>query len=264
MPFGNIRIYGGSNDTVNKISDYNTLMTKLLPYGVVVSQHDSALSGSKEVLIPEAQKGAASITSTTCVAEIADNTNDILINIAVNKGHWDEFCGFTLTMKNHFGTFYPKPYPGITFNESHANLDYLCSISKANCLIGTTPPQQQLCIVDSIWTTTMLNPGANGNDIPDNMIVMGVFSPIVDYLTAHKVRKNIMGCHLGPSADTFLLSLGYTEKEIEELDLLLLHDVPDTPMKKDKCLSLRQLYNINPHIPDERVVCCYNSNIVKA
>jgi hypothetical protein len=262
IPFGNIRIYGGPNDTVTNITAYNRLMVEMLPSGIVVSQHDSELGGTKEVPIPEAHKDDKTITSTTCVAEIADNTNDILINVAVNKGHWEEFGGFTLSMKNHFGTFSPRPYPGASFSDTHANLDYLCSISKSDVLVGSTPPQQQLCIVDSIWATTMLNPGVNGDDIPANMIIMGVFSPVVDYVTARKVRKNIMGCYLSAVADTFLLNFGYTEREIRELDLLLISDSQITSLTAGKHVPIRQLYKINPRIPDERVVCCFNSGIV--
>jgi hypothetical protein len=101
-------------------------------------------------------------------------------------------------------------------------------------LVGSTPPQQQLCIVDSIWATTMLNPGVNGDDIPANMIIMGVFSPVVDYVTARKVRKNIMGCYLSAVADTFLLNFGYTEREIRELDLLLISDSQITSLTAGK------------------------------
>lgn len=263
VPYGNIRIYAGANDTINNISDYNKLMGEKLPFGVGISQHDSLLGDSRKVSIPEAKKGTKTITTTTCVAEIADHRNDILVNIAVNKGHWDEFGGFTLTMKNHFGTFSPHPYGGNFFKESHGNLDYLRSISKSNTLIGTTPPQQQLCIIDSIWATTQLNPGAGGNDMPANIIVMGVFSPLVDYLTAQKVRKNIMGCHLGTIADTFLFGFGYTEQEVAMMDLLLLTVDSTITMMVDNRVPLQQRYGINPNIPDERVVCCYNSNIVK-
>jgi hypothetical protein len=44
-----------------------------------------------------------------CLKHLVDGTVDILINIALCKGHSDKFGGFTMTMKNHFGTFDPGP-----------------------------------------------------------------------------------------------------------------------------------------------------------
>ena len=261
-PYCNIRIYGGPNDTIQQVSPYNQLMAELLPGGVIISQHDSALGGTKEVEIPQAVKNDMVITATKCIAEIADNTNDILVNLAVNKGHWEEFGGFTLTMKNHFGTCNPRPYPSGSFELSHGNLDYLCAISQSDFLIGATPPQQQLCIIDSIWATSALNPGVNGDDVPYNMIIMGIYSPIVDYVTAKKVRQDIMKCKLGESADTFLQKFGFTEEEINNLELIYLPDNKPLLLAKEKT-HVKPHHNINPLIPDDRVVGCVNNDIVK-
>jgi len=44
-----------------------------------------------------------------CLKHLVNGSVDILINIALCKGHNKKFGGFTMTMKNHFGTFDPQP-----------------------------------------------------------------------------------------------------------------------------------------------------------
>ena len=44
-----------------------------------------------------------------CIEPLVKGAVDILVNISMCKGHSSTFGGFTLTMKNHFGTFDPSP-----------------------------------------------------------------------------------------------------------------------------------------------------------
>ena len=43
-----------------------------------------------------------------CLTNLATGEVDILINIALCKGHGDKFGGFTMSMKNHLGIFQPE------------------------------------------------------------------------------------------------------------------------------------------------------------
>lgn len=261
IPYKNIKVYGGPNDSPQLITPYNKLLAEKLPTGVIISQHDSELGGQVKVTIPEATKDDMVIRSTSCISEIAKHKNDLLINIGVNKGHWEEFGSFTLTMKNHFGTFNPKPFPGIGFNGSHGNFDYLCAINNSDILLKGSPPQQQLCVIDSIWAGSSLNPGMNGDNTPYNLLIMGVFSPVLDYVTAIKIRRDKMQCPIAGNIHELLSYFGYTQNEIEQLDIILtdLYKSPPQPVIP----SSGQRFSINPEIPDERVVGCYNQDIVE-
>jgi len=57
--------------------------------------------------VPAPWKGSGG--KAKCLRHLVDGSVDILINIALCKGHNSRFGGFTMTMKNHFGTFSPQP-----------------------------------------------------------------------------------------------------------------------------------------------------------
>jgi hypothetical protein len=125
-------------------------------------------------------------------SEIA--AKDILVNIAVNKGHDPEIGKFTLTMKNHYGTFTPIC----------GDIEHLCEINSSDVILGGDPVRQQLCIVDAIWSMTG---GPSGNcDVATHRLVMGTCSPAVDYMTVVEIRDKVMGMDYNEEAVTAMLS----------------------------------------------------------
>jgi hypothetical protein len=194
------------------------------------------------------------------VTDIAGGGNDLLVNIAVNKGHWDEFGTFTMCMKNHFGTFTPEPYPGGLFEQQHANLSYLLAVNASDILIGGLPPQQQLCIVDSIWAGSSSNMGGPGDDTPYNRLVMGTFAPAVDCLTAKHIRQNVMGVSLSANADLILPAFGFTNSDIDSAEWVEV-GVADPGAQSDGSGAMSHL--IHPEISDLRVVCCRNDGMIR-
>ncbi len=128
-----------------------------------------------------------------CLKHLVDGSVDILINIAMCKGHSQRFGGFTMTMKNHFGTFSPSP------GHEKGGQDYLIAINRTPEILGAMDkqtekvlfPRQQLCLVDALWASKG-GPGGNPTHQP-NFLAMGVLSPIVDYQVATKFRGERMG-----------------------------------------------------------------------
>ena len=79
-------------------------------------------------LVPEPWKGGKE--KSKCLNFLVDGSVDILINIAMCKGHSKKFGGFTMSMKNHFGTFSPRPGHGWN------GTDYLIAINKTPEILG--------------------------------------------------------------------------------------------------------------------------------
>jgi len=127
-----------------------------------------------------------------CVHALAVGKVDILVNIAVCKGHGDKYGGFTMTMKNHFGTFDPK------WGHRKQATDYLLAINKTPQILGTSSeptgrinlPRQQLCIVDALWASKD-GPHA-GSSAQPNRLFMGTLSPVLDYQVATHFRRDTM------------------------------------------------------------------------
>ncbi len=150
-----------------------------------------------------------------CLKHLVDGSVDILVNISLCKGHSDHFGGFTMTMKNHFGTFDPGPGHG------EASADYLIAINKTPEILGTMDretgkvlhPRQQLCIVDALWAS---KPGPSGLPTHQpNFLAMGVLSPIVDYQLATRFRSERMGWPFNKKmARRFLTEFGYSESDL--------------------------------------------------
>lgn len=194
VPAKNVIIYDGgpasfASNTTNYTPFFSVTDTAKIP-GVVSNVND-ALGGTTNAPIPN--RGSAA-----CTADVASGKVDILVNLAVNRGHI--YLGrATLCMKNHFGTFIA--------NHDDPD-DYAFNVNKSDAIIGGSPPRQQLCIVDSL----LANKGA-GNGAPEVMphyLVMGTFAPAVDYLTVKKVREEVMGCtHDGAAINAYVTSFGY-------------------------------------------------------
>ena len=85
-----------------------------------------------ETVVPEPWQKRAGRSK--CLKYLVDGTVDILINIAMCKGHSDKFGGFTMTMKNHFGTFDPGP------GHRGGAQDYLLAINQTPEILGPMDP----------------------------------------------------------------------------------------------------------------------------
>jgi len=212
----NITIYDGDDDASGN-GKYTSYIGRDLPGKVRVSSKNSLLGGMTETRTPDPDVGSYS-----CTNDIALGKIDILINCAVNKGHDDSRGGISHTMKNHFGTFTPRPH-------GHGDLNYLLAINKSDAIIGGNPPRQQLCIIDSIWAMTS-GPRGTPNKAP-HRLTMGTFAPAIDYLNVYKIRGPIMGRSPSSRAQSVLekfpTTFGYTKTAFDQLELI---DVP--PVRK--------------------------------
>jgi hypothetical protein len=129
-----------------------------------------------------------------CLGPLVRGDVDILVNVALCKGHGSEWGRFTMTMKNHFGTFLPGPG-----HQQGGGADYLIGINKSPEVLGAMDPKtgdvlfprQQLCIIDGLWAS---DPGPGGNPTAQpNLLAMGTCGPVVDYIMAMRFRKDMMG-----------------------------------------------------------------------
>jgi len=154
-----------------------------------------------------------------CMGHVVSGTVDILINISMCKGHSTQFGSFTMTMKNHFGTFDPLPAHGST----ETALDYLIAINQTPEILGKLDnktgkvlyPRQQLCLVDALWASES-GPHV-GPDSQPNFLAMGVLSPIVDYVLATQFRGKKMGWEPNMEVTRRMLSdFGYGESDLPE------------------------------------------------
>lgn len=199
---------------------------KGLPDGVHVANKWGGINTS--VRIPPPYRNGT--TRSLCLSHVAEGEVDILVNIALTKGHRTGFGGFTQAMKNHFGTFIPYcrlgregsfasyrnrgPYRG-----KHA--DYLLAVNKTPEILGKIDsrtgrvlfPRQQLCLVDALWASET---GPHGTSTAQpNRIYMGTFAPVLDYQVATKFRRDIMGWRINEEVvRRFLSEFGYSPKEL--------------------------------------------------
>jgi hypothetical protein len=150
-----------------------------------------------------------------CLKHLVNGSVDILINISMCKGHSERFGGFTMTMKNHFGTFSPRP------GHREGSLDYLIAINQTTEILGAMDkrtgkvlyPRQQLCLVDALWASKG-GPGGNPTHQP-SFLAMGALSPIVDYQMATKFRGKKMGWQPNMKPTRRMLSdFGYDERDL--------------------------------------------------
>lgn len=195
-----ITMYDGCHDASGF---YTAFVGKGLPAGLVVSKKSDALGGMAGIATPAPREGTYE-----CTRALVDGSVDILVNVAVNKGHSQQFGGTTLTLKNHAGTFEPRPL------HTGGGLDYLLAFNKSDAILGGSPVRQQLCIIDSLWGA-IKGPGG----VPDkrlDRLVMGTFSPAVDYLTARKIREPLLGAS-HENLDRFLTDFGYAVGDAGEM-----------------------------------------------
>jgi len=153
--------------------------------------------------------------TTKCLRYLAEGKVDILVNIALCKGHSDTLGGFTMTLKNHMGTFYPM------YIHQDEALEYLLAVNQTPQVLGPMNPKtgrvlfplQQLCIVDALWASEG-GPGGFPRTQP-NCLAMGVLSPVVDYMLATRFRKEKMGWDINEEATRRMLTeFGYRESDL--------------------------------------------------
>jgi hypothetical protein len=150
-----------------------------------------------------------------CLTNLAAGEVDILINIALCKGHSDKFGGFTMSMKNHLGTFQPR------WAHVFGASDYLLAINKTPQILGDLNektgevlfPRQQLCIIDALWASED-GPSCDTSCQP-NRLYMGTFAPVLDYQVAMQFRKGTMGWAVNEEmTGRFLSEFGLREADL--------------------------------------------------
>jgi len=179
---GNVRIYDASHG-----ADMATKTPfKGLPEGCRIEGNWGGLTVKRPVGAPFKGKSAK------CVKALTDGSVDILINIAMCKGHGRPHGGFTMTMKNHLGSFEPRP-------AHREGMAYLIGINQSPEILGQMDkrtgkllyPRQQLCLIDALWASDRGPMGPPS--VQPNFLAMGVFAPAVDYLMATQFRAKKMG-----------------------------------------------------------------------
>ncbi len=206
----NIVIYDGGHNAKGN-DKYTPYVGTGLPVGVIVSNKSDSLGGTTAVTLTEYPD-----SPTSCTTDILNGNVDIIVNCAVNKGHNTNAAGFTLCMKNHFGTF--TPCCNLEGLSSSHRVPYTIAINKHTAIIGGTPPRQQLCIVDSLYASKD-GPESRLDSMPA-IIVMGVYAPAVDYLTVYKIRKGVMGVEPDNKVPELFSQFGYTEDVMKTIDLI--------------------------------------------
>ncbi|MEW6669995.1 MAG: hypothetical protein AB1512_32695 [Thermodesulfobacteriota bacterium] len=191
---------------------------KGLPEGVRIQN----TWGGSTTLTPIPEPWHRGRDEASCLRHLVNGTVDILVNISMCKGHDSTFGGFTMTMKNHFGTFDPR------YGHQREALEYLLAINLTREILGPMDqktgkvlyPRQQLCIVDALWSSKP-GPGGNPSD-QTNFLAMGVLSPVVDYQVATKFRAERMRWGLNPGVTRRMLTeFGYAEADLPEGGKLL-------------------------------------------
>jgi hypothetical protein len=199
MPAANIRLLdGGCSGVYNKAVYAGA--GKPIPAGVTFDQNNSG-----DIMV--FANPAANIRCAAGVGLV-----DILVNIAVNKGHdrFDEFSGVTMCQKNHFWTT----------DVGHAGaanaFTYLARNNSSSHLIGnvptTYPARQQLCIVDSLWLGNAGDwAGGINNANHADSIVMCTFAGAADYVATMKIRSTKIAASTWnqPIVDRFITEYGY-------------------------------------------------------
>jgi hypothetical protein len=213
VPAANIILYDANSDASKCYTTYASL-TDSTKIRATVSVKSQSLGGQAPVTITAATK------TMTGVADLVNGVIDILVNVAIIKRHSGPGTAYaygscSLCMKNHLGTFINSGSDTGAGDASATGLhsiDAICNINKQPAILGGNPVRQQLCIIDGLL--------ANGNsaggsfDTRVDRLIMGTFAPIVDYLTAMRIMKDVMN---KPDANNnlpkFLTNFDYAETD---------------------------------------------------
>ncbi|MBN1130046.1 MAG: DUF362 domain-containing protein [Chitinispirillaceae bacterium] len=228
IPLTNITLFDAT--AVEDLSTlYGSYIGNGIPAGVKVSTRSGAYYAKTGTPTPAPMAG-----SYQCIRELANGTADILINIGVNKAHSYDHTGLcSLSLKNHLGTFQPQPH----------DINYLLAINKSDAILGGTPPRQQLCVIDSLWSNMAGGPVAPVDSAPARLI-MGVFGPAVDYLTAKRVRETAMGAAIDQAVITrYLTEFGYQTSETANT-FINVPPAPVTPVARQDAAGSRAILTV--------------------
>lgn len=211
VPMQSIIIYDGDDEEASAL--YEDYIGNGLPSDVIVSQRNDALGGTMSTPVP-----APWSRNVNCTRDIANGTIDLLVNLTVNKGSHDWTGPATITIKNHLGTFAP----------TH-DFDFMVGITKSDAIVGGTPVRQQLCFVDSIYACRT-GPSDPPSHAP-HRLVMGVCSPVVDYLVIKKIREDVMNVtHTSSIVNRYLTDFGYSTNDVS--DFINVDPTPINPVNQ--------------------------------
>ncbi|MFH1809971.1 MAG: DUF362 domain-containing protein [Pseudomonadota bacterium] len=185
------------------------------PAGVLINAN--LFSGD----VSSVEVAGGAISPVTCLKDLVDGTVDILVNVAVNKGHY-QAGNVTLCQKNNIGAvkfFCPGKTVAVgqgVYTEGSAQ--DLVAINQCEALVGGNPPRQQLCILDSLWAMKQ-GPAGGGITHQPGVLAMGIHPGAVDYLAEKKIRDEMMGCPSTRQDDinTFITGYGFTDSERRQL-----------------------------------------------
>ncbi|MBU0753541.1 MAG: DUF362 domain-containing protein [Planctomycetes bacterium] len=159
-----------------------------------------------------------------CLEPLVTGEIDLLINIALCKGHSPSYGAFTMSMKNHMGTFNPRPHA-----HENGKTDFLFAINRSPLVLGDLDfktgkvlyPKQQLCLIDALWASEQ-GPICDSSAQPCRLY-MGIFSPVLDYLVARDFRSKIMGWrNHDPVLERFLTDFGFSADDLPENGAVLI------------------------------------------
>lgn len=193
------------------------------------------VGGQSAVTIPEISN------SGYAPGDLVKGVTDIIVNIAVNKGHNSPTFNVgmtTLCLKNHFGTFLNGGGGGGSYGGALTAMHLhttkgLLNINRIPEIVGGNPVRQQLCIIDSLWAMKD-GPSGSVDNKPDRLI-MGTFAGAVDYCCVKEIREKIMKVtnHQAAVIPQYLTAFGYKETDPKWVEM-----TPDT-------VSIRKV-NPNP------------------
>lgn len=180
----------------------------------------AVLSNKYDDLGGKANCTITSINGGYAPKDLVDGVTDIIVNIAVNKGHDSQFNvgKTTLCLKNHFGTFLKEGSFGSMLTAEHLHsANGLINSNKTAALVGGDPVRQQLCIIDSLWG---MKGGPSGTaDKKLDCLVMGTFAGAVDYCFVKKIREGIQKATHDSNIPKFMTGFGYAETDPEWVEI---------------------------------------------
>lgn len=211
VPASSIVIYDAHPSYGKAENLYSQYVGSELPSGVIISDGGT----SPNVNVPDL--GSTDKCTDILVNSSGTPIKDILVNIAVSKGHGSSNGGVTLTMKNHIGSFmYYCPY---------RDFNRFIKMNQHDAILGGDEPngipaRQQLNIIDALWSSKSSSPSASPNTDTDR-IVMGTSSPILDYLHCKHVMEPVVGQGVNWNlVNRFATDFGYNMSDVESLDMI--------------------------------------------
>jgi hypothetical protein len=207
VPAKNIVLFDGQGGGWATYKDWVSLTDQTKIPGIMSKNYDD-LGGKAAYTITGISGGNAP-------KDLASGVTDIIVNIAVNKGHDSNFNvgKTTLCLKNHFGTFLKDDGMAMHLHSAAG----LINSNKTAALVGGNPVRQQLCIIDSLWGTKGGPSGSPTHKL--DYLVMGTFAGAVDYCFVKKVREPLQKATHDTNIPKFLTEFGYAETDPEWVEV---------------------------------------------